>query len=241
VLENAAVTADAGSGVAALNGTGAAGATIQILVNDEAVASTVVRPNGSWAAAIPLDQPGQYNVSVQGTIGGQVVNAATAPVVVTVPEPLPTSTPTAPPITLALARPNDGERGTGEYTFEWSSTYTPAPGEGFELVFWPVGQDPLGTGFGLASPTTNSRVNVNLTALDDVLSQLEPGPYNWGILLVRTEPYERLRLLAGPRTFTYYRSGGDSGDSDGGGDGGQTSGEGDDSSGGGSGESSSGE
>ena len=103
--------------------------------------------------------------------------------------------------------------------FEWSPNFAPPTGQGFELVFWKDGQDPIGTGFGLAAPTTNSSVNVDLAALDSVLGDLlEPGPYRWGILLVNEDPYQRVQYLGGGWILTFTREGG-------GGSGGESSGE----------------
>jgi hypothetical protein len=74
--------------------------------------------------------------------------------------------------------------------------------------------------FGMAAPTTNLSVNLDLERLDEQLGDLfDLGEYEWGVLLVRTAPtYERVKYLGGGRRFVYSR-GGDSGS------GGQSSGE----------------
>jgi hypothetical protein len=195
------------------------------LVNDAVVTTVGVSNNGIWSATAPLGEPGQYRVSVRAVVDDTIVDAATAPVSVAVPVSLPTATPTSVSVALQLIAPSEGDSGTAERAFEWDTSYVPAEDEGFELIFWPIGQDPMRGGFGLAAPTNDIRINVNLTKLDDILgTRLEPGQYNWGILLVRREPYERLRLLGGPRRFNYFRAGDNS--SSGGGGGGQNSGEG---------------
>lgn len=219
------MTPQADSGVAALTGRGAPGSTIQVLVDNQVVASTIVRNNGQWTATAPLDQPGQHRVTVRAVVNGAIINAASAPAIVDVPIPLPTATPTSVPVVLRLLIPSDGETGTGTRTFEWETDYIPAEGEKFELVFWRPDLDPLTSGYGMAEPTTDYRLNLNLSALDDTLGErFEPGPHYWGILLVRTNPYQRLRLLGEPHMFTYYRAS-DGGSSSGGRDGG-SSGEG---------------
>lgn len=78
----------------------------------------------------------------------------------------------------------------------------------------------MGQGFGMASPTTNLSVNLDLESLDERLGNLfDLGEYNWGVLLVRTTPtYERIKYLGGGRSFIYARSGGSGSD-------GQSSGE----------------
>lgn len=214
-----------GSGIAVLNGTGAAGTTVQLLVNNQVVASTVVGNNGAWQAQVPIGAPGSYQLTVQGIINGAAVNMAGSPLALNVAQPLPTPTPTIG--MFALVAPMDGNAGSGVVPFEWTTTYEPGADEGFEVIFWPVGGDPLLQGFGLAAPTTNHRVNLDLTALDDALgATLEPGTYQWGVLLVRTEPYTRLRLLGEPRLFNYTRANPGSSSSGGGSStGGQTSGE----------------
>jgi hypothetical protein len=201
---------------------------VQILVDDQVVAIARVGNNGAWSANVPLGDPGQYLVSVRTMANGVVGNAVATPLSVSVPMPLPTATATSAPVALELRSPNDGESGTGERLFEWVTTYTPAEGEGFELVFWPPEGNAMANGFGLAAPTNDTRLNLDLSKLDDTLgTTFEPGPYNWGILLVRREPYERLRLLSAPRTFIYYRaSDNDSSGGTSGGGGGQNSGEG---------------
>jgi hypothetical protein len=198
------------------------------LVNNQVAASAVVGNNGQWTATAQLEQPGDYRVTVRAVVNGATVNAASAPVTINVPIPLPTATPTPVPVVLRLVAPADGELGTGSRAFEWQTDYAPAEGEGFELIFWRLDQDPLINGFGMAAPTTEQRLNLNLSRLDDTLGErFDPGPHYWGILLVRTDPYQRLRLLGEPRIFNYQRSGdgGSSGARDNGSSGGGSSGE----------------
>lgn len=77
---------------------------------------------------------------------------------------------------------------------------------------------------GLAAPTTNLNVTLDLERLDEQLGELfDTGEYQWGVLLVRTTPaYERVKYLGGGRHFTYYRDGGGSSEP---GSGGPSSGE----------------
>jgi len=118
---------------------------------------------------------------------------------------------------VTLVEPADGTGGGGQLIFRWSANFTPSPGTGFELVFWPPETDPLGSGFGLAAPTTESSITVNLDALDDALGgRLDSGnAYRWGILLVKTEPYERISYLGGGYTFLFSRSSGGGGNNGG--------------------------
>jgi hypothetical protein len=135
--------------------------------------------------------------------------------------------PTATPFqgSLQLDAPGDGTAAGGKQQFQWVANFTPPAGQAFELVFWKPGQNPLQSSFGLAAPTTGNSASPDLDDLDSKLGDLlNPGEYLWGVLLVQTEPYQRLQFLGQQRTFIYTRSsGGDGGGND---NGGQNSGEG---------------
>jgi len=112
---------------------------------------------------------------------------------------------------VQLRLPLDGSSGNGSQRFEWSANITPGPGQAFELIFWRPDQDPMANGFGVAAPTTNNGVSVDLNALDGTLGDLlEPGDYKWGLLLVQTDPYQRLQFLGAQNNFIFYREGGSS-------------------------------
>jgi uncharacterized membrane protein YgcG len=216
------VTPQPSGGIAQVSGTGEPGSVVQILVNNRVNSSVRVGNDGVWRAAVRLTA-GQHRISVRGVLANSLFTPVTAPFAVTVPTPIPLPTPTPTAGAFELVTPSDRESGTGDRRFAWQTSFVPAEGQGFEIIFWRPGQDPLVNGFGLAAPTSDNGVTLKLSQLDNVLGDLlEPGEYNWGVLLVRTEPYERVRLLGGPRTFFYYR--GDGGGGSGGG--GQSSGEG---------------
>ncbi len=131
--------------------------------------------------------------------------------------PLPTATNTPIPTpTVAVGQitpsePPDGSSGGGQRVFRWQANFTPAAGTGFELIFWRPEENPIANGFGLASPTTNTDITVDLDLLDDVLgSRLDNGNYLWGVLLVRTDPYERIAYLGGGYEYNFTRSSGGS-------------------------------
>jgi hypothetical protein len=107
------------------------------------------------------------------------------------------------------------------------ANFTPPAGQAFELVFWQAGQDAMRNSFGLGAPTANNSLSPDLDDLDGKLGDLlNPGEYLWGLLLVQTEPYQRLQFLGQQRTFIYTRSGGSAPDSGDNNNGGQNSGEG---------------
>jgi hypothetical protein len=133
----------------------------------------------------------------------------------------PVPTPTAVTGSIVPVSPGDGNSGQGQQTFTWTANFAPSEGYAFELVFWKADQDPLRQSFGMAAPTTNLNVTLDLPRLDEQLGPtFDTGEYRWGVLLVRTTPtYERVQYLGSGYRFTYYRGGGDSGS------GGQESGE----------------
>ena len=131
--------------------------------------------------------------------------ATATPAATATPRPPPTPTLVAGVITPV--NPLDNEASSQALRFAWTANFTPSPDYAFEVVFWRNNQEPLKQGLGMAAPTLGTSVNVNLSELDNRLGdRLEPGSYQWGVLLVRTAPkYERIRFLGGGWHFTYHR------------------------------------
>ena len=126
----------------------------------------------------------------------------TTPTATYTPTPRPTATPT--PGLVAQLAPPAGSSGAGRIDFSWAAGYTPPPGQAFELVLWRPGQDPLQHAFGLAEPSVGTTRSVDLDELASILGNLlQPGDYLWGVLLVQTDPYLRLRLVSEGQLFTY--------------------------------------
>ena len=126
----------------------------------------------------------------------------------------------APAGAVKLLSPEDRISGSGRLTFSWQAPFSPPSGQAFELVFWRPGQDPLTSAFGLAAPTLETWESVDLNALDHALGNLlQPGEYEWGVLLVQTSPYRRIAFLGDAHHFKFSRTYGD------GGSGGESSGE----------------
>lgn len=109
--------------------------------------------------------------------------------------------------TVKLISPEDMVGGEGRRTFAWETDITLPPGMAFELIFWKKNQDPMATGFGLAAPTQSTSISVDLNGLDHSLGNLlQPGLYNWGVLLVEVDPYRRVAFVGGTNRFRFDRT-----------------------------------
>ncbi|MEZ4635671.1 MAG: LysM peptidoglycan-binding domain-containing protein [Caldilineaceae bacterium] len=108
-------------------------------------------------------------------------------------------------ISVTPFEPGDNSSVAGRVAFRWRSTTTLPEGVLYELVFWKAGQDPVNDGFGLAAPTAEMSVVLDLDLLHVAPGfPLDFGQYEWGLLLVRTEPaYERLEYAGGGFLVTY--------------------------------------
>ena len=90
--------------------------------------------------------------------------------------------------------------------FKWQVGFPLHENQAFEVIFWKAGEIPFEDGLGLAPPVKDEQIHVYLFELDERFGQmLEPGQYQWGILLVETEPsYKRLAYLGAGHTFRYH-------------------------------------
>ncbi|MFN8491194.1 MAG: serine/threonine-protein kinase [Caldilineaceae bacterium] len=153
-----------------------------------------------------------------------------------------TPTPSATPTLLPTTAPNTAEpppptpfhtNGTvtllepldavlqGVRTFRWTTNLTLGPNQLFEMVFWPVGQDPMQQGFSPIGAQPQTTVTVNLDKAAAALPNLliAGHDYAWGVLLVEKNPYRRLQYLGGGQNFRFeysIASGGGSGSGGGG-------------------------
>lgn len=133
-----------------------------------------------------------------------------APTATATQSPTPTrlATPTPPPLantTLTLLEPLRSEL-SGRQTFRWVTDAVLGENEAFEMIFWEVGKDPLNDGFGPFGTTTISRIegNLDIFASETGTRFLVRGrEYEWGVRLVQTNPYIRLRYLGGAHQFYY--------------------------------------
>jgi hypothetical protein len=101
----------------------------------------------------------------------------------------------------------------GRPTFRWTTDVRLAENQYFELVFWSVGRDPMNSSFGPAGSIKESSLTVDLDKAADALPNLlQVGQeYQWGILLVELNPYQRVQYLGGGQRFRFERSSGGGG------------------------------
>jgi hypothetical protein len=116
---------------------------------------------------------------------------------------------------VKLLTPADGYTGRGVVTFSWETAYPLADNQAFEPVFWRAGTDPLRDGRGYGGVTRSSSITINWDAVDAAADG-----YQWGVLLVETNPYKRLHYMGGANGFQFTGAGSDGNDDGGGNSGG---------------------
>lgn len=120
--------------------------------------------------------------------------------------PLATSPAASANLKVTLFSPNHGDSGAGVVTFRWRlEGGSLGPNQAMELVMWQSGRDPLTAALGLAAPVRQPSVElpVNLPGIP----WLAPGQWQWGVLLVETAPYRRIKLLSDSWGFSFQGSG----------------------------------
>jgi hypothetical protein len=75
-------------------------------------------------------------------------------------------------------------------TFTWQPAAALPPGTAYEVVTWNLGEDPSAAR-GVAATTTGTQLTADLDALYN-FGQVRSGEIYWTVLIVRTEPYERV-------------------------------------------------
>jgi hypothetical protein len=109
---------------------------------------------------------------------------------------------------VRLVSPVDGFSGSGAVTFSWETNYRLQGNQAFEPVFWRAGGDPMRDGRGYGGSTRGASVTINWDALG-----LAADGYQWGVMLVETDPYKRLHYMGGGLGFQFSPDGGgDNGD-----------------------------
>lgn len=178
------------------------GQVIVIPVSNSAGTSRQVQPVSTPAAqATPTRTPTPQSGSQSSTSASSTSNSSSTTGSTQVD---------ASGVLVSTYEPGDNSRVQGQVAFRWRGL-TPLP-EGllYEMVFWKTGEDPLVNGFGMAAPTDQNYVVLDLDLLNLTPGfPLDFGQYQWGVLIVRTDPsYSRLAYAGGGFLITYETSGG---------------------------------
>lgn len=108
------------------------------------------------------------------------------------------------PLDIRLLSPLDGAIVEGTVTFEWEPFRSLQNGEGYEVIFWKPGQDPMIDGFSYALPINDALLSLDLTSLSKLpIRPLEPGEYRWSVRLVEMDPYRVLGVSGKQQTIFY--------------------------------------
>ena len=130
------------------------------------------------------------------------------------------------PSSVAVLAPPDGYSSLVPVTFSWTPDAPLAPGQEFEVVFWNAAAETEAQGRGWVRSGLETSVRIDP-------SRQPAGAYRWGIFIVATNPYQRLRYLGPGYTLTVPNEGSGGGVSSDGGGGGGSGGSPPDASGGG--------
>jgi Flp pilus assembly CpaE family ATPase len=90
----------------------------------------------------------------------------------------------------SLREPGTGETRGGNVTFSWQPAGSLPAGTAYEVVVWYPSEAPA-VARGIAPPTTESSQMVDLNGLSRA-GQLQGGNLFWTVLVVQTDPYQRL-------------------------------------------------
>lgn len=148
----------------------------------------------------PTETPAPTNTPVRVATRAPV-KQPTAPVT-TQQQPAPANNAWWAGQSVALAEPAEMQVVANRGAFSWTPINTGLPdGYAYELVFWHRGEDAIANGLGWAGVTRNTSITFGFSDL-----AMQPGEYNWGVLLVKTSPaYERVTLLSGKRMVVMER------------------------------------
>lgn len=103
---------------------------------------------------------------------------------------------------VTLLAPPEQTTSSDLLTFAWQGQTPLTAGQAYEVIVWRPGQTPLAEGLGIAPPDQATSLTVQLRGLHEA-GIVQPGAYQWGVLLVTIEPYTRLTLLSPERTFYF--------------------------------------
>jgi pilus assembly protein CpaE len=104
--------------------------------------------------------------------------------------------------------PGAGESRGGSVTFAWQPAGSLPAGAAYEVVVWYPSEAPAAAR-GIAAPTTESSLTVDLNGLSRS-GQLQGGDLFWTVLIVQTNPYQRLTQPSAnaARLLTFQAPGG---------------------------------
>jgi len=125
----------------------------------------------------------------------------TAPPATPTLRPTPTLNTAAGPYAATIQTPGDGHNSRSPVPFAWSADAPLAPGQEFEVVFWNANSESEAQARGWVRSSPQTQVVIPA-------DKAPPGVYQWALLLVTTEPYQRIRRLAGPFTLVVPGEGG---------------------------------
>lgn len=153
--------------------------------------SSTTTPEAAASTPEPTPSPGSLR---------QIVSAVGAGLTPRGPQPVRVISPPEP------TGPEDGTTQQGVVFFTWLPTGPLPEDAAYEVVWWVEGQDPS-TARGLAPPTRDTILSINL----DVMYQanlLGSGNVYWAVIVVRPDPYTRLTspTVGQTRRFVYQPS-----------------------------------
>lgn len=117
---------------------------------------------------------------------------------------------------VTLLAPANGASSDQNTTFSWQPDFVLTAGQGFELIFWPKGTDPMRDGRGPIGSGTSTSARVDPKAAQNAGLPIGAELF-WGVRLVELNPYRPVKLLGVSRTFTFSGGGSSGGSSDNGG------------------------
>ncbi|MEZ4864539.1 MAG: SpoIIE family protein phosphatase [Caldilineaceae bacterium] len=97
--------------------------------------------------------------------------------------------------TVTLVEPVAGDTLNDKRPFRWTANFALPAGYAFEVIFWQKGEDPMRKGKGYAGVSNGPQINIGADHFR--IRSAPPGDYFWGVLLVTTDPYQRVKYLGG--------------------------------------------
>ena len=135
-------------------------------------------------------KPATATATREPTATPKPATATPKPAVRATVTPRPSRTPIRPIVSAPVLTEPPGDAATsGNVLFRWQPTGPLPPGTAYEIVAWGRSELPAGA-VGIAAPTLETSLAVNLDMVYPGL--LTTSEINWTVLVVQTQPYERL-------------------------------------------------